>query len=259
MPGSVVVRRAFPLSWRHVALAVYVAINLVVIWNTIALGPEAGADWRLWEAVAASENPYRTGAGVPFIWSPVMVPVMSAVVAIGYWPWLALHVASVFLIRSPLLIGLVLVSWAFWFDTAQGNTVTFSLVAGMLALRGSRWGAVAYLALFLLMPRPLMAPLAVWLLWRDRSLWLPFGALLGAHAVAVLASGLASEWIGAMLAYRGPAEGIGVPLLLGLPLAAWLTWRGRVGWAGLAISPYLLPQYLVWPLLDQRCTRTRNE
>jgi hypothetical protein len=28
-----------------------------------------------------------------------------------------------------------------------------------------------------------------------------------------------------------------------VPLAAWLTLRGKLGWASLAISPYLLPYY----------------
>ena len=49
----------------------------------------------------------------------------------------------------------------------------------------------------------------------------------------------------------GPTALIGLWwLLLGVPLGAWLFWRGRVGLAGLAISPYLLPYYLMMALLD---------
>ena len=51
----------------------------------------------------------------------------------------------------------------------------------------------------------------------------------------------------------GPARLVGgwwIPM--GLVLAAILTWRGRLGWASLAISPYWLPYYLMMPLLEIR-------
>lgn len=249
-------RGSFP-SWRAMGIATYVVLNLTLVWSTVALGPEVGQDWELWTAVATSSNPYGTQTSVPFVWSPVMVPVMSAIVAIGYWPWVLVHLVSVLVLRSVPLIGLVLVSYGFWFDVAQGNTLTFSLVAGMLALGGSRWGAIAFFALLVLMPRPLMAPLALWLLWRDRSLVRPVAAMVVFHAAIVVASGWGAPWLQAMAIYSGPAEGYGLPVLLGawwlpvaIPLAALMAWRGHVGWAGLAISPYVLPQYLVWPLVE---------
>ncbi len=46
-----------------------------------------------------------------------------------------------------------------------GNTFTFVVVAAAFALRGSRFGALAFLALTALMPRPVQIPLALWLLW----------------------------------------------------------------------------------------------
>lgn len=53
-----------------------------------------------------------------------------------------------------------------------------------------------------------------------------------------------------------PTRLIGVVwLLIGVPLAAWLTWKGRVGIAGLAMTPYLLPPYLLmllWDLMTPR-------
>jgi hypothetical protein len=74
----------------------------------------------------------------------------------------------------------------------------------------------------------------------------------------VAATGYAVDWISAMLAYgsapaynMGPSRVFGVWwLAIGLPLAAWMTLKCRVGWAGLAISPYVLPQYLMWPLVE---------
>ena len=49
----------------------------------------------------------------------------------------------------------------------------------------------------------------------------------------------------------GPSAFLGTAwLIIGIPLAAWLTYRGRVGWAGLAASVYVLPAYLLWPLLE---------
>lgn len=42
-----------------------------------------------------------------------------------------------------------------------------------------------------------------------------------------------------------PSRFIGLAwLVVGVPLAAWLTLRGRLGWASLAVSPYLLPYYV---------------
>ena len=39
-------------------------------------------------------------------------------------------------------------------------------------------------------------------------------------------------------------------MVIGLPLAAWLTWKGRLGLASLAASPYWLPYYLLMLLLE---------
>ena len=88
----------------------------------------------------------RITPAIGFVWSPVAAWLMAGAALLGYWAWAALHVASVLLLRRPLLIGLALVSYGFWFDVAQGNTVTFVFVTGALALRGSR-GSLAYLAL----------------------------------------------------------------------------------------------------------------
>jgi hypothetical protein len=79
------------------------------------------------------------------------------------------------------------------------------------------------------------------------------------HAGLVLVLGFGPAWLDALLhategvevADFGPAAFIGsLWLPIGLVLAAFLTWRGRLGLASLAASPYWLPQYLLMLLLD---------
>jgi hypothetical protein len=137
--------------------------------------------------------------------------------------------------------------------------MTFVAVAGAAALAGSRVATGASLVMALLMPRPLVVPLVAWLLWK-RSEWRwPFLAMFVAHGAIVVALGFGPDWLDALLhategvevADFGPAAFIGswwVPI--GLLLAALLTWRGRVGLASLAASPYWLPQYLLMLVLD---------
>jgi hypothetical protein len=40
--------------------------------------------------------------------------------------------------------------------------------------------------------------------------------------------------------------------LLLLPVAGWLTYRGRLGLASLAVTPYILPSYLLMLALEAR-------
>jgi hypothetical protein len=155
---------------------------------------------------------------------------------------------------------IALVSWPFWFDVEAGNILIFVVVLAAWALRGSRSGAIAYLALLILVPRPLMVPVALWLLWQRPELRLPFVALLGAHTVAVLLGGWGGDWLHALQASSGdvlnpanigPSRFIGGWwMIIGLPMAVLLTFRGRLGWAGLAASLYWLPYYLLVLLLE---------
>jgi hypothetical protein len=243
-----------------VLLASYIGVNLGLVAQKITLGPDVGVDWQLFSQLptaVAGDTIYEISPEVSFVWSPVAAWLMAGVALLGYWAWAALHVASVLLLRSPLLVGLVLVSYAFWFDVAQGNTVTFVFVAGFLAIGGSRRASLVYLALLVLMPRPLMVPLAVWLLWKDHSLWRPFAAIFAIHAALVLASGDIGPWVASMLHHDlapgitvGPTAWVGRWwLLVGVPLA-WLAWRGHIGWASLAVSPYVTPQYLLFVLWE---------
>ena len=141
--------------------------------------------------------------------------------------------------------------------------MTFVVVAGALALRGNRPAALAYIGLCLLMPRPVQLPLLLWLLWHDRSLIKPMVVMFAVHGALVLGSGFAAQWISAGIGYGGstaislgPTRYFGLAwLAVGIPLGALLTWRGHVGWAGLAIAPYVLAQYLLMPLIEVRRSR----
>jgi len=257
--------RPLALPWRRALLASYVVVNVILVTSSVRLGPWT-QDWSLFTRLTPDDLYTVRHEGIPFAWSPLAGLGLIGVVQVGYWPWVAAHVASVFLLRSPLLIGLVLTSYAFWFDTAQGNTLTFALVAGVLAMRRSHLAGIVYLALVIVIPRPLVVPLAVWLLWKHPGLRMPFAIMFAAHAVIVLANGWAEPWMMTVLTYDGPAGIYKLSNLLG-PLwimapfvGAWLGWKGYVGWAGLLVSPYLLPQYLMWPLLGAspswRCSRS---
>jgi hypothetical protein len=247
-----------------VVFAGFAALNIGVSLAFTLPGPHNG-DWQLWSRLpeAIASGTIYAAADVPFGWSVPAAYLMAAVTMIGYWPWFALHYLSLLLLRrTPLVMGLAAVSWPVWIDASEGNTFTFAFVAGALALRGSRPAAVAYLALCALIPRPVQLPLALWLLWRMPELRLPAVAM----GAAVLAASLGQieAWMEALREYTapfnaGPTRYIGSWwFIVGVPLAAWLTWRGRVGWAGLAISPYIMPYYflvLLWELVSRHGAR----
>jgi hypothetical protein len=147
--------------------------------------------------------------------------------------------------------------------------MAFILLAAAWALRGSRIATGIYLVLVFLVPRPLMLPVAAWLLWKRTEWRGPFVAAFALHAVAVIATGWAGPWLGTLVAAGadaslpsnvGPGRLIGtLPwILIGLPLAAYLTWRGRLGFASIAASPYWLPYYLIMPLLELVNARRSN-
>lgn len=250
---------AWPRSWlRRVAWVVYIGVNLGLIAYSVRFPL---ADWHIFAGLDD-----RLGAGrlydpaglVPFVWSPIAAIVLTWVVTIGYWPWAAAHIAALAALRNGTLMAAAAISWPFWIDVAQGNTFTFSVVAGVAALRGSRFGAIAYCALLALMPRPILIPLGLWLVWRDPTLRTPVVTVFVGHAAAVLMTGYFDDWVAAAIAYGSTNQvGIGLArvfgtwgLVVGIPLATWLTLRGRVGWAGIAMSGYLLPQYLLILLVE---------
>jgi hypothetical protein len=259
------------------ALLAVVVLVLVVTPNLWLAGRSlqavlAGAAAVDWQQYVEAAHRFWTGgdlfavtATYGYHYSPFLAPVFGVLAPLGVAGWRLLHlVAAAALPTWPMRL-MALASWPLWFDVEAGNIVIFVVLAAAWALNGSRLAAISYLLLLVLIPRPLMLPVAAWLLWKDPALRLPFVALLVIHGVAVLVGGWAGDWMQALFAASadignwsnvGPSRFIGQWwLILGIPLAAWLTIRGRVGWAALAASPYWLPYYLLMPVLDSRNRR----
>lgn len=229
----------------------------------IATNPTfTGEDWDVIrhgaELVLAGDSPY---ADPKYRWSPVAAWLSVPLLVVPYWAWILLHVGAVLALRDWRAAAIALVSWPFWQDAGVGNVIAFVILAGWWALRGSRVAIIAYLALCVLMPRPLMLPLAAWILWTNPWARWPAAALVGGHSVLVALSGHGMEWLGVLANAAqvdtenpyalGPAKLIGMAwLVIGIPLALVLTRLGRVGLAGLAASPYWLPYYLLFLLLE---------
>jgi hypothetical protein len=250
---------------RRVRMALLIAVaivNAILVAQTVAGETPRATDWHIMERAAAlAGNPmmYAPAGASTFVWSPVAAYPLQLVEPLGVWGWRAVLVAAALAMPTWRLRLLVLVSWPFWTDWANGNLLTLVFLAAVYAWRGSRLGTPAFFALCLLIPRPLLAPMALWIVWkRPEWRWPVFGMTV-AHAALVLWTGLGPEWIGTILHVgpelidstynRSPTRELGyLWLLVGVPLGAWLFWRGRPGWAGLAISPYVWAYYLFWLL-----------
>ena len=243
-----------------VVVVVYAAVNIGLLLSWDIVGSHQ-ADWTLWEGIGTSltSGTLYTADGLPYLWSPLLAPVMALVGIVGLVPWAVVHVATLALLRDWRLIGLLLVSLGFWTNVVGGNTFTFVVVAAILALRGSRGWAMVYLALLFLMPRPVQVPIGLLLLWRMPEIRLPTLAVFVAHAAAVLATGYADDWLQVMVSLGvpvwsvGPSYWLGLSwLVIGVPLGLVLLWRGHPGWAGLAWTSYWLPHYFLIPMTEDR-------
>lgn len=256
----------------HVLVAMYLGVNLgLILFTRERPGPQ-NVDWQVLVAVRenlGAGNYYEQATRAPFLWSPVAAWIMAAITLLGYWPWFALHLGALWLLRfSPLLVLLTATSWGFYFDLIQGNVFTFVFVAGVLGLRGSRPWSATYLLLTVLTPRPVQLPLAAVLLWRDRSLIVPFVAASALQLVIAAAIGQLIPWVEAMVSHTDAITGFNLSpsallgsawFLIGIPIGLWLLLRGMPGLAGLAVSPYNLPQYLLVGLWDvSRGSQERN-
>ena len=263
-----------PLPFAGVIVALVLANVWFTTWTVAELiAYPTPVDWVLFttagERISAGIDPYDFSvAGESFRWSPLAAWLFDSLAPMGTLGWRLLHVLALLFIPDRRLALLTLLSWPFWFDLATGNVMTFVFVLALWALRGGRAASVGIIAVAILVPRPLMLPLVIWLLWKRRGLWRWGIGLLAAHAGALLVTGWTAEWLARLLETGtsqigipfdvGPARLIGLAWVpIGLALSAVLVWRGRVGWASLAASPYWLPYYLFMPLLE--LDRARGE
>ena len=261
-------------GWRRVrrvtfaiAIAAVAAVNLYLVGRSIGLILDGvpAVDWQQYFEAArrlrSGGDLYEISYDYVSRYSPLFAAFFGLVAPMGVVAWRLLHLVAALALPSMPMRLVALVSWPLWYDIQTGNLLTFVVLAAAWALRGNRLATGIYLVLFILGPRPLMLPVAAWLLWQRPEWRWPFAAALVVHAAAVLGLGWAEGWIGSLVAASedallpsniGPSRFVGtIPwLVVGLPLAAWLTWKGRVGWASLAASPYWFPYYLLFAVLE---------
>jgi hypothetical protein len=258
------------------AVAVVVLVVTPNLWLAarsigLVFGGTSAVDWQQYVEAShrfwAGGELYAITGDYAYRYSPLFAALLSVLVPLGVVGWRLLHLAAALALPNWPMRLVALASWPFWYDVQTGNILIFIVLAGAWALRGNRWGAAGFLLLTLLVPRPLMIPVAAWLLWKEPRWRWPFvlGAVAQLLIVAVL--GWGSGWLGTLLnassdallpSNVGPSRFIGQWwLVIGIPLGAWLTVRGRVGWAALTASPYWLPYYLLMPILEL-VSRTRG-
>lgn len=247
------------LSLRHVILiGDFAAIPFDWLQFQIATDRIGTGTLYEWESRGSFEYSYR--------YAPLFAYVMVPMVELGITVWRVLQFAVLLLL--PWRVALItLIAWPFWEDVYNANVMTLVFVSGWHALNGNRAGTVAYLLLTALVPRPLMLPLVIWILWKQPSTRavVAIGAVL--YAGLTVATGEAGGFVwalsqgGNMIEFErnyGPSRWLGWAwLAVGIPLGAWLIWRGRIGFASLAVSPYLLPYHFIVGLWETARTHDR--
>jgi hypothetical protein len=246
-------RRALLLSF----IALAVVGNLIGLF-TIAIDHARAFDWDIY-VEAARRFPlgtlYEWNQTYLYRYGPQLAPLLGLLTGVGLTAWRLGHFLALAVLPSRRLALLLVVSYPFWFDVTTGNLMVFVLLAAAWAYRGNNVATAAYLTLCVLVPRPIMVPLLAWILWKRPSWRLPFLGIAGLGLLTALPTGYLPQWIGSLFTSAtdeirndfnlSPSHVLGEAwLLVGVPLATWLTLRGRVGWASMAISPYLLPYYV---------------
>ena len=258
-------------GWWPVAVAVAVTSPLTLYWwNLIAAGSVA-FDWRIFveagnRAWAGSPDLYEVNDVYSFRHSPLFALAMPAISWIGVLGIRLVTMAAALAMPSWPMRLLALGSWPFAVDLQHGAMITILVCVAAWALRGSRAAGIAFVILSLLSPRPLMLPIVGFLLWRHPGLRLPTVIIVPVYLLAVLATGYADDWLGMLRRSSldmyvsplnlSPSRFIGSAWIpVGLALAAGLVILGKPGLAALAASPYLLPHYLLFALLDLPSSR----
>lgn len=110
------------------------------------------------ERIASGASPYFVEDWYRFRWSPVGAWIMVPLTAVGPWAWTAAQVALLLTLPRRLAV-IALLAFPFWADIQAGNILVFTFVTGFHALRGNGWAGAAFVAMALIVPRPLVAPL----------------------------------------------------------------------------------------------------
>ncbi|MDQ2854255.1 MAG: hypothetical protein M3R32_05290, partial [Chloroflexota bacterium] len=139
-------------------------------------------------------------------YAPQVAPALGVASSLGLVAWRVAHFAALALLPSRRLAVLLLLSYPFWFDVVTGNLMVFVLLAAAWALRGNRWATAVYLALCVLLPRPIMVPLLVWILWQRPAWRLPFVGIAAVGLLSALPTGYLPAWIGSL--FRSGADEI---------------------------------------------------
>jgi hypothetical protein len=253
-------------AWWPLLLAIALTAPLTAYWWGLVAAGSVAFDWRIFVEAGVrfhvgSPDLYEVTELYSFRHSPILAMLMPAVAWIGVTGIRLVTLACALALPTWPMRLLAVASWPLAMDVQHGALITLILLAAAWALNGSRVAALGFIVLALLSPRPLMIPIAAYLLWQQQWLRLPSVGLFVAHALAVVASGYSDEWMHILLSVStdmlqspfnlSPSRFIGglwVPI--GVALAAVLIWRGRPGLGALAISPYLLPHYLLLGLLE---------
>lgn len=255
--------RGWP-SWWPAAIAAICTAPFALFCLALTISGSVAFDWRIYVTAAerawSGGDLYRWSDSYGYIYSPLFAYGFAGVAWIGADAWRAAHLAAALALPTWPMRLITLGSWPFWSDVQNGNVLVFVLLAAAWGLMGSRAAALTYLGMSLLMPRPLMVPVAAWLLFKRPDLRNPFVAMAGVSILGVIATGYFTPWVIKLLessnivestANFGLSRVLGQwALLIGLPVGVWLTLRGRLGWASLVVSPYLLSQYFLMGLLE---------
>jgi len=251
------------------ALALAAVVNVIGL-ATIVIDHQRAFDWDNY-VEAARRFPlgtlYDWDYPYGFHYAPQLAPVLGAVTSIGILAWRAAHFVALALLPSRRLAVLLVVSYPFWADVNTGNLMVFVLLAAAWALRGNAIAVAAYLVLCALIPRPIMLPLLAWILWQRPAWRWPFVGIVALVIASAVPTGYLGDWVASFNASGvkdiandfnlSPSRFVGPWwLLVGIPLGVWLTLRGRIGWASMAISPYLLPYWV--QLLGLELVRPRD-
>ena len=230
---------------------------------------------RFWEISGGQQDwanfvlvdPSAPYANSGYVWSPILGWPLQVLPLIGFPAWTVLKTATLLLLPWRIAL-MVLATWPFWGDAMTGNAFIPVFVAMWLAPTGSRWGTWWFLFLAILIPRPLMLPVLGWVLWKRPEYRVPFAVLFTLHAVVVVASGQLDDWAAQLARISAwevtrdinltPSRWIGGWwALVALPLAALLTWKGRLGFASVAACVYMHSNY--WLLLLLELAPTHEE